>query len=677
MKANKVAAYYKAIFVAVSVFASAILLASLARYDQAIVTFSSDETYVGLLYRHLLENGNVRDFALSNTSYLFPDVLIHALSLNLFSDELTAQIGYGAISLTILFTCMLPWFQDIENSFSEADSRTSQRSLLPVFAVIACAFLVIGWQGVIATPLRTTGYQLDSFSLFFCPAHHVGAAIVGFLVLLLVRRVYFSARGTSLLTLLGIFALTFSTFASDALALPWWIASIAAASLLFMRDADLRTKAAQVLGVLILGVLLGAVVSRLLRNMAIPYDPGMSINLSLENALMQIGRLWGYYSHVTIHSPAIIVINLGAMLSAWHLWQSKSIEARFVSRVYVCSFLLSNMAVLVGPVYITTRLFIGVDCLALLLFGMGAFSLALGVSQDRTKWLICPFLMTGCMYAASMVYVSNLEPLPEDASTNEDFIALLDFLEESGLTVGVSHLYDAKRLTYVSGGKISVTPLRCYQPFSPSCALVHPGRGEMQFIVTRRSGILGHPVDHLDADLLEKCFGQPTHSLDVGMYSVRGFEGNDEFARTFKPKILREAGEKIELFPIQLTFPDLAKGVLNADEEVLDAKSNEATREILVMVENVWLNDGKYKLTIDKEHSGASISIDIIGVKGTTSYLAATKNLDPAEDIFEFEFDGPFENATRVVVNILSNGSVEAKIRKITIERNGDLKIQD
>jgi len=657
-----VAAYYKPAIVAVVVYVCALGFALCARFHQSIATFSSDETYVGMLYDHLIEHGDVRDFAMSNSPYIFPDLLVHGLALTIHGDRGIAQIGYGALLLSLVFACLVPWVK--------VPNDTNQTSLLPAFAVIFGAIAALSWQAFFADPMCVSGYRVDSFSLFFCPSHHAGAAAVGFLILLLVRHVVFIAQGIAPLALLSIFLLSSLTIASDALLLPWCVAPICTALLYFIRDPELRPKLIRVVGVLIVSVIVGVVISKILRNMAIPFDPGMVLTLTIENVLTQLSRLSDYYVEVAQLAPFYLLAHLGALISSWFLFQSESKETRLVVLVYLLTFVYSNLAILVGPVYVTARLFIAPDCFAIFLSGMGAFSLGLRLANGHVLRLVWPFLFV-CVLFGLLLFRLGTAPLdPFRVGTRRDFLELIAALNENNLTTGVSHLYDAKRINYITGGKIRTTPLRCYQPFCPSTALIHRGAGAPQFIITRREGILGHPVDHVQADLLQQYFGKPSHNLEIGMYTVLGYEGNELFERVFKPKLARDRGDVIELFPIQMVFPDLTKSVHNAEEKVLEVDTEEGSRDLLVSVENMWLADGHYELTVDKEqHQGGDISVDVVGVKGAVTFLGATANLGPDADSYEFDFDGPYKNVTRIVLVLFSNGEVDAKIRKITIRK--------
>jgi hypothetical protein len=656
----RMSVFLRATVVGTIVCLATFFLCAVGNLDEAVAARTSDPAYVKVLYDHLVRNGDFRDFSLSNSPYFFPDLLVHAGLVSIYDDSGFAFIGYSAVLIGLVFAFIIPWLKPSESQGRPVDS---------VLLVLAVAFAVLSYRAFTMQRLIPVHPHAESLYFFFLPAFHAGAAAAGIGVLCLVRYLAFFESPRFAIGLTVAFVIIVSSVASDTIIVPWFLAPVCAALVLGLRSKERRWRGLLIVSQIAFAVLCGWMLNQSFTSRAIPLAAGLSLDLSIDGFLQQITRIGGYYVAATMDAPLTIPLFLGGWGFALMLLGSKSKESRFLAAVFVFSSLASHAALLVVPIDVSGRCFIGPDTLAIVVMTVGGHQLLVDHTDRYRRVAIGSLITMVSCFTLSLIFVSRLEPDPEVEANRKSFHRMVEWIGERQLTRGVASMADAKRVSYVSNGYSMGVPIFNFQPTCPAAALTRAEDPTPEFVALKNVDEERSQPDRIEKRQLVDYFGEPQHVADFGRFSVLDYRGNEIFASVFESKILRDAGQSIELHPIQLPWPDVTTGRLDAQRKVLSVSGKEGERNHLALFYHLWLNDGRYRVVVDKTHTSGELSVQIVAILGSRGVLVTEQDLSADETDFEFELDVPSFNATRLSLSVFSKGDLSAEIRMITIRK--------
>lgn len=649
-------------------FLATLLVCELARIDELVLARSSDTTYLSLIFNHVSQWKSVSDFSLSNSPYLFPDLLIESVLRWVSGSQYFAYVGYTATCMSLIFTFIMPWMN------RHRTLRGGSRAVCLILGTVLLQLTIAGFLISLHWPVNKMVSFVDAA---FMPAFHCGAAVAGLGFLSLLRRIHLEASSGYLLGCIGLLILGALSVGSDTLLIPWFIIPAACAIIGTSRFGESNGRVACSLAACFLACVLGIFMNHWVRSMTLPLAAGVHFGLDSGQILTQWERLQTHYTNVLKINPIQLGLTLSALVLALRNMVSRDRQKRFIAIVYVASISLSHLALLVVPLVITARCLVGSEVLSMLVL----LTVADEWLEDRVLGrptftqatsLRSSYLWVGCatvLFSIGLVRLSMWSPTGHYADSRDDFLRMVAWLHERELTHGVAHMSDAKRIMFATESEIFAVPLQGYEPACPAAPLTTPDKRAPQFIATKHYGEKDAASTRLDLDFLERYLGKPSKRADFGQYSVIDFRGNDLFKRLFEPKLLELPGDEIEIDPLQMVWPNSTLGKLDAEKRVLSVQGNANDRNHLGVVYHLWLNDGRYRLDMEKSHRSGEISIELYTIASANGELAYAAKFSPSESEIEFDYDGPNWKATRVALQLFSAGDLEASIDRIRIRK--------
>ena len=396
--------------------------------------FNADVLFFPSLFKNIILDGkHFSDWVFPPQSYLFPDVLLHAIAF-LLSKNVFTQILVFAILQSILFFCLI---STLLSSFIHRSNAISYSAL------IASNIILLGL------------YFPDPYGISFIEVTHFGS-LLSFLILLILLIKFLSAASVkekySVGTLTVILAICSAI--SDRLILIQFVAPI---SLIGIYFSFARSKDKEILKfgiLLIISYPLALLIGKLFLPEMGGLESGIGYGSVLNKLLMFVD--WAFDKPWIIQlSIFIFPITLFTAL-LFLLRHRNNSDQRIVHKCLIATLILISPALMLIVTGLSDREFTSRYLLPYFLLAPVFLFILLSATPSRI--LVFFLCLSSCLAIAANY--GKREASPQPYTSYPEFIHCIDALaQKHGVTRGIAQYWDAIPIYVFSNAGLNVVPV--------------------------------------------------------------------------------------------------------------------------------------------------------------------------------------------------------------------------